>query len=333
MVFQSLKRRGYVEQPTPLQKLRRFAEKLNGANLWIKRDDLLPFGGNKTRKLDYLMQEAVEAGADTVITASTNQCCHNGILLLAANREGMKSRLIMESWGRPEYDFSCSPEREMYRLAGAEQVETISDLPSGPVEEIPLARKMAEEVRREGKIPWFIARGGAGPLGSCGYVRAAEEMVRQWGSEEPAAVVCPCGLGGTQAGLIVGLKRSGCKTRVYGIGVTGKSTAVMEQSVREQCRELTDFLEMERVPEDAVCCIEGFAGDGYALPYKKQYECMQLLAETEGIFTDPVYSGKTLAGLVGLLECGKLDPKQKTVFLHTGGMNLYYDFSSLKGLG
>ena len=87
MKFSSIPRRGYVQQPTPLQKLPRFSEALGGAELWIKRDDLLPFGGNKLRKMDYLMEQAVQMGADTVITASTNQCCHNGILLLLGNRE------------------------------------------------------------------------------------------------------------------------------------------------------------------------------------------------------------------------------------------------------
>ena len=333
MVFQTLKRRGYVQQPTPLQPLFRFGEKLAAGEVWIKRDDLLPFGGNKTRKLDYLMQEAVDAGADTVITASTNQCCHNGILMLAANREGMKCRVVMESWGNPDYRFEQSPERELYRLAGAEQVETTAELPAGPVECLTPAQKMAEAVKKSGKTPWFISRGGAGPLGSCGYVLAAEEMAGQWGNDEPDAIVLPCGLGGTQAGLVVGLARLGCRTKVYGIGVTGKSREVMEQSVREQCRELTEFLGISQVPEESVRCVEGFSGAGYARPYQNQYDCMRILAETEGIITEPVYSGKALAGFVGLIEDGILDRDQKLIFLHTGGMSLYYDFSSLKELG
>ncbi|MDY3619530.1 1-aminocyclopropane-1-carboxylate deaminase/D-cysteine desulfhydrase [Agathobaculum sp.] len=328
MKFSSIPRRGYVQQPTPLQKLPRFSEALGGAELWIKRDDLLPFGGNKLRKMDYLMEQAVQAGADTLITASTNQCCHNGILLLLGNREGMKTQVIMEAWGDPSYRFEQSPEHALYRLAGVERVETVTELPAGPVENMPLAQRMAEEARAKGRTVYFMPRGGAGALGSCGYVGAALELAEQWGEAAPDAVVCPCGLGGTQAGLTVGLHMLGSKTRVIGIGVTGKSEAEMCASVRAQCDELTAFLGLPPVPEAAVRCVDGYAGGGYAKPSAEQYKAMQLLAQTEGVLTDPVYSGKALYGLAGLVRSGELPAGSRAVLVHTGGMNLYYDYQS-----
>ena len=331
MKLDELKSRGYVKEATPIQKLSRFSKAVGGPEIWIKRDDLLPFGGNKTRKLDYLMQEAVDAGADTVITASTNQCCHNGILLLMANAEGMKTQIIMESWGDPSYTFDNAPEKELYRLAKANLVICDPAFPAGSVEKLPKAIEMAEKVRSEGGKPWFISRGGAGPLGSCGYVKAAFELAEQAKDlKETDAIVVPCGLGGTQAGLIVGLHMLGCKTTVYGIGVTGKAKKDMEESVFEQCNAITQLLGVQPMHREAVVCIDGYAGDGYAKPFQEEYEAMQLLAETEGILTDPVYSGKALTGLVGLCRENVFSKEQKVIFLHTGGMNLYYDFSSFE---
>jgi D-cysteine desulfhydrase len=329
MKLEELKRRGYVKEATPLQKLENFSKLAGGPEIWIKRDDLLPFGGNKTRKLDYLMQEAVDAGADTVITASTNQCCHNGILLLMANHEGMKTQVIMESWGDPSYTFENAPEKELYKLAGADLVVSDPAFPAGPVDKLPKAVEMAEKVRSKGGKPWFISRGGAGPLGSCGYVRAAYELAQQWGDTPADAVVVPCGLGGTQAGLVVGLHMLGAKTKVYGIGVTGKTKDEMESSVYAQCNDITEFLGIGQVPRENVICVEGYSGDGYAKPFAEEYDVMKRLASSEGILTDPVYSGKTLTGLAGLCGKGVFHKGQKVVFLHTGGMNLYYDFSTL----
>ena len=332
MQFDKIAKRGFVVDPTPLQELKHFSKELGDAQIWIKRDDLLPFGGNKVRKMDYLIEEALQAGADTLITASTNQCCHNGILLLLANREGMKSKIIMETWGDTSYQFSSSPEYELYRLAGNPEVHATSAFPSGPVDAMPLALEIAHRVQEEGGKPWFISRGGEGPLGACGYVNAAVELVRQFGNRIPDVLVCPCGLGGTQAGLIVGLRMLGCPTKVIGIGVTGKSKAVMEQSIAEQCLALTNFLDLPLVSNDWICCVEGFAGEGYAKPFAAQYQSMSMLTQTEGILTDPVYSGKALFGLIELIRRGALDRAERIVFLHTGGMSLYYDFHTLRPL-
>ena len=249
--WQDIPRRGYVTRPTPLEELARFSEKA-GVRVRVKRDDLLPLGGNKIRKLDYLIEEAVQAGADTLITASTNQCCHNSMTALLAAREGMACRVIMESWGDTRYRYETAANHAMMELCGPEETAVVTDLPSGPVEDMPEARRMAEAARTAGKKPWFLSRGGSGPLGALGYVRCAAELIGQWGEvprvghDPPEAVICPCGIGGTQAGLTVGLRLLGCRIPVVGIGVTGKGREDMERSVRSQCRELTDFLERSR---------------------------------------------------------------------------------------
>lgn len=321
--------RGYVAAATPLEELPRFSEQI-GTRIRIKRDDLLPLGGNKMRKLDYLMEDALRAGADTLITASTNQCCHNSMLALLANREGLKCKVIMESWGDTRYRYETAANHEMMELCGPEQVAVVTDVPSGPVEAMPLAQRMAEETRHAGGTPYFMPRGGAGALGAVGYVRCAAELLEQWGEDVPDAVVCPCGIGGTQAGLTVGLRLLGSEVPVIGIGVTGKDRPTMEQSVRQQCRELTEFLEADPIAEDAVSCVEGYSGGGYGQSCAPQREVMGLLARSEGILTDPVYSGKALYGLCGIAKAEDRPGPGGLVFLHTGGLQLFYDFTDLK---
>ncbi|MBD5147486.1 MAG: pyridoxal-phosphate dependent enzyme [Oscillibacter sp.] len=259
------------------------------------------------------------------MTASTNQCCHNSMTALLAAREGMACRVIMESWGDVRYRYETAGNHAMMELCGPEETAVVTDPPSGPVEDMPEARRMAEEARASGKTPWFLSRGGSGPLGALGYVRCAGELVDQWGEDLPEAVVCPCGIGGTQAGL----RLLGCPVPVVGIGVTGKSGADMERFVRSQCRELTDFLETDPIPEEAVRCLDSCAGGGYGKPCREQIEWMRALASSQGILTDPVYSGKALYGLCGLAAKGEYAGPGGLVFLHTGGLQLFYDFSSL----
>ena len=137
-IWQEIPKKGYVSQPTPLEELVRFLEKA-GVRVRIKRDDLLPLGGNKIRKLDYLMEEAVRAGADTIITASTNQCCHNSMTVLLAAREGMACRVIMESWGDTRYRYETASNHTKIEFCGSEEVSVEMSLPSGPVEAMPEA--------------------------------------------------------------------------------------------------------------------------------------------------------------------------------------------------
>jgi len=333
MKFEEIKRRGYVTEPTPLVSLERFSKALGSVHIFMKRDDLLPYGGNKLRKMDYILEDAAEKKADVLITASTNQCCNNSIMILLGNREGMESRLIMETWGDPSYEYKSAVNYEMFRLSGAKDVKVTAEPPSGPVDTMKIAAEEAEKVKTEGKIPYFVARGGAGPLGACGYVGCAGEIRDQTKALDISALICPCGIGGTQAGLIEGFRHFGVTIPVYGIGVTGKTEEAMEESVLNQTNELSAFLDDGDVKDDLIHCIDGYAGEGYGKASSEQYEIMKLLAETEGILTDPVYSGKALYGLAGMIRKGMFRDGSNVIFLHTGGLLLYYDFSLLKGIG
>jgi D-cysteine desulfhydrase len=328
----SFPRRGYVQTETPLEELHAFS-RLLGVRVRCKRDDLLPLGGSKIRKFDYLMEQAVEEGADTIVTASTNQCCHNSLLALLAGREGMRCRLIMESWGDPDYRFETAPNRKFFSLCGADEIAVVPDVPAGPVESMPAAKQMAEAVRQAGGRPYFMPRGGSAPLGNLGYVRCALEIAAQCGRDLPSAVLCPCGIGGTQAGLVVGFRMLGLDVPVLGVGVTGKRAREMEDSVARQCGELTDLLGEEPVGREEVRCLDGYAGDGYGRASAEQERVMGLLARSEGILTDPVYSGKTLLGLEGVARSRQYAGEGGLLFLHTGGLQLFYDFSCLEERG
>ena len=208
----AIPRRNYITRRTPLQKLANLSRALGGtADIYIKRDDQLPFGGNKARKLEFLFQEAVDQAADTIVTASTVQCNHNLMALLMANMEGMKTELILEYWAKADYEYSRDPSRHLYEFAGVSKTVSCGDPVAGPLHTMALALKMKEDLEAQGRKPYILARGGTCPLGNCGYILCAEELISQ--SKEMNIdfdhVVCPSGTGGTQAGLILGFEQAG----------------------------------------------------------------------------------------------------------------------------
>ncbi|HML36145.1 MAG TPA: pyridoxal-phosphate dependent enzyme, partial [Bacillota bacterium] len=218
----AIPRRNYIKQPTPLQKMANLSQALGGeVEIYIKRDDLLPFGGNKARKLEFLFREAVDQKADTIITASTVQCNHNLMALLMANTEGMETQLILENWAKADYEYARDPNRHLYEFGGVTKTVTCGDPVTGPLHTMALAQQMKADLEAQGKKPYILARGGTCPLGNCGYVLAAEELMDQ--AEEMGLafdyVICPSGTGGTQAGLILGLEQAHCPASVIGISV------------------------------------------------------------------------------------------------------------------
>lgn len=331
MKFAHLSKLGFVSSPTPLESCSRFGQAVGHSNIWIKRDDLLPHGGNKARKLDYILAQAVSQKADTIITASTNQCNHNFMTLMMGRSLGMKTQIIMESWGEPSYEYSKAANRVLYELGDVERVEIIATLPTGPVEKMPLVLQMAEEVKQKGGTPFLMPRGGMGPLGACGYIQCVQELQQQYMQEPADVIVCACGLGGMQAGLLMGIAMLGLPTRVIGVGVTSKTSEEMEQSVYFQCCEIAQFLE-DAIPilPKQVFCVDEYSLSGYAKPDSGTVKAINQLAQTEGILADPVYSGKALAGLIGLLQSGKISDEEKVVFIHSGGLSSYYNYSKIK---
>lgn len=308
-------RRVYVAQPTPIEPMANLSADLGGAELFVKRDDLLPLagGGSKTRKLEYLVQAALDAGADTLVTCGAVQSNHCRLTASAAAREGLGCHLILEERVAGSYSIDAGGNNYTFALLGATSVV----VPDGcvPQEE---ARAMAR-LRAEGKRPFWIAGGGSTELGSLGYARAALEVLqytRQHGAFD--AIVLCSGSGGTHAGMLAGLRAAGDRTPILGISTRAAAEA-QAAKIHALTSATSKLIGGGAVERDDVLVRDGYVGPGYSLPTEGMAEAIQLFARRESIFLDPVYTGKAAAGLIDLVRSGELGAGKKVLFLHTGG--------------
>jgi len=308
-----------AQAPTPLEPMQRLSELLGGPNLWIKRDDCtgLATGGNKTRKLEYLMADALAQGADTVITQGATQSNHARQTAAAAARLGMQCHLILEDrTGYRHDDYRRSGNVLLDQLFGAR----LSEVPAGTDMDAAMAQ-LADQLRGEGHVPYVIPGGGSNALGALGYVTCALELAEQANHMGLAIdlLVTATGSAGTQAGLVAGLEGARTGIPVLGIGVRAPKPA-QEQRVFALAAQTADLLGVPgAVSREAVVANCDYVGDGYGLPTAGMIEAVTTLARSEGILLDPVYSGKAMAGLIDLVRKGELRPGQNIVFLHTGG--------------
>ncbi|MGB7447495.1 MAG: D-cysteine desulfhydrase [Ornithinimicrobium sp.] len=320
-------RRRYTVGRTPIEPLRRLSEHLGGPDIYIKRDDLLGLsaGGNKTRKLEFLMADALAQGADTIITTGAVQSNHCRLTLSAAVKEGLTCHLLLEERVEGSYTEDGSGNNLLFRLLGAESIQVVpggSDLRAG-MEEI------AERVRRDGGTPYIVPGGGSNALGALGYVACAEEILAQ--SFEMSLpidhVVCSSGSGGTHAGLVAGFYGNQSGVPVTGISVRaprGPQEAKLHALSNETSRLLAD--DGREVPTEAFEVEDGYVGPGYSLPTDEMTEAIQLFARLEGVLLDPVYTGKTAAGLIGLVQQGRFAKDSTVLFIHTGGSPALYAY-------
>jgi D-cysteine desulfhydrase len=312
-------RRRYSAGPTPIEPLARLAEHLGGPNLYVKRDDLLGLaaGGNKTRKLEFLVADALARGADTLVTCGAVQSNHCRLTLAAAVREGLRCRLVLEERVPGSYHPEASGNHFLYRLLGAEHIRVVeagTDL-AGAMQEV------ADEVASEGRRAYVIPGGGSNALGALGYVACAREIVQQAFEAGMAfdSLVCASGSGGTHAGLVAGLAASGAGLPVTGISVRHPRER-QEAWITQLAAEVRTLLGGgPALPDDAVVVEDGYVGEGYSLPTPAMREAVQTLARLEGILLDPVYTGKAMAGLLDLVRQGRFRQGENVLFLHTGG--------------
>lgn len=329
MDLSRLPRRHYTNGPTPIERLPRLTAQLGGPEIFIKRDDMLGLagGGNKTRKLEFLVADALRSGADTLITCGAVQSNHCRLTLAAAVREGLKCRLVLEQRVPDSYRKDASGNNLLYHLLGAEDISVVS----GDADVGAAMDEVADSVRSAGGVPYIIAGGASEPLGATGYVVCANEVVDQAFELGMSfdAVVCASGSGGTHAGLLVGLLARRSRARVVGISVRHAADR-QRARIRELAHTTTDFLDMGiQVPDDSVICIDDYVGPGYSLPTDEMVEAVRLLASTEGVLLDPVYTGKAMSGLIGLCRRGYFHSGEKILFIHTGGVPGLYAYSSL----
>ncbi len=320
-------RRRYTPFATPLEFMPRFSEALaascpggKGPNVWIKRDDMLGLfpGGNKTRKLEFLMADALAQGADTIVTCGAPQSNHCRITLAAAVKEGLKCRFVIEERVPDSYDENASGNNFMFRLL---DVEAITVVPGGSNMAEAMA-KVAADVAAEGRKAYIIPGGGSNAIGGLGYVACAQELQQQLFDQGVRIdrVIVGSGSSGTHGGLVAGFLGNNIRIPITGIGVS-RDPADQAPLVRKEARAVLDLLGLDLpLPDDAVECVGGFWQPKYSVPNARMVEAVQMLARTEAIPLDPVYTGKIMAGLIGLAREGVLRAGENVLFLHTGGL-------------
>lgn len=306
--------------PTPLEPMENLSRHLGGPKLWMKRDDAtgLSTGGNKTRKLEYLMADALAQGADVVITQGATQSNHARQTAAAAAKLNLACHILLEDrTGYTDPAYTRSGNVLMDKLHGA----TVSRRPGGADMQAEM-EALAAELRASGKRPYVIPGGGSNPVGALGYVGAALELVAQ-ASELGLRidhVVHATGSAGTQAGLVAGLVGLNSGIPVLGIGVRAPREK-QEANVLALAQRTAAHLGLPEgtVRAEHVVANCDYVGQGYGIPTAGMVEAVKLLAEKEGILLDPVYSGKGMAGLIDLIGQGRFGAEENVVFIHTGG--------------
>lgn len=311
----SLPRFKLATLPTPLDQAPRLSDEL-GVRVLIKRDDLTGFalGGNKARKLEFLIADALENNADVVVTGGGPQSNHARMTAAAARKAGMDAALVF--FGTPPSESNGN--LLLDQIFGAEIIYTYSD-DRGQTE--PTILRVAEELRTSGRNPYVIPRGGSTALGCISYMLAGQELLEQFAAQliTPDAIVVATGSGGTHAGILAGLKYLKAAIPVYGITVSRPLPEIAPR-IGALVRETSEFLQTPLPLEAADVVIEdAYLGSGYGIITPEARTAIQQVARLEGIFLDPVYTGKAMAGLFDLVRRGILARGSTTVFWHTGG--------------
>jgi len=320
-------RRRYTATPTPLEPLPRFTAWLalqcpegRRPEIWIKRDDQLGLfpGGNKTRKLEFLVADALQQGADTLVTCGAPQSNHCRITLSAAVKEGLRCRFVIEERVPGSFREDASGNHFLFRLLGVESLRVVpggSDMAAALHEE-------ADTLARGGRRAYVIPGGGSNAVGGLGYVACVQELLQQWSAQGLSIdhVIVGSGSSGTHGGMLAGFLGHRVRARLTGIDVS-RDPDQQVPLVRSEAQAVLDLLGVAiDVPDDAVHCVGGYWQPKYSVSNARMVEAVQVLARTEGVLVDPVYTGKVMAGLIGLARAGTFRDGERVLFMHTGGL-------------
>jgi len=321
--FEGVDRLTLSHLPTPLEYAARLTQTLKGPQIWIKRDDLtgLAFGGNKTRKLDFFMADALKKGSDCIVTIGPLHSNHVRTTAAAARACGL------DCYGVLLGDPPPFPKGNLLldHILGLNCI-----FMSGAMNTLPpdvIHRKIQElinQLKKEYRRPYLIPGGGSGPLGELGYCLAVEEIykqAREFGIPLDHLIVA-VGSRGTIAGLLLGIARLNLGTEVTGIavGIKGTCEALGIPPPDKMAAESGKLIALDlRLPMTNYKILYDYAGERYGLPTKSGIEAIKLAARTEALFLDPVYTGKAMAGLVDLIRKGYFTQKDTVIFIHTGG--------------
>ncbi|MHC8605513.1 D-cysteate sulfo-lyase [Arenicellales bacterium IMCC58067] len=305
--------------PTPLERMDRLSEALGGPEIWIKRDDCtgLSTGGNKTRKLEFLMAEAQAEGADLVMTQGATQSNHARQTAAFAARLGMDCHILLEDrTGYKDENYNHNGNVLLDVLHGATYETRNTGLDMNAEME-----SVAENFRRQGKRVYTIPGGGSNTTGALGYANCALELVGQANDRGLVIdhIVHATGSTGTQAGLVTGLKALNANIPVMGISVRAAKEA-QEENVFKLATATADVLGCPGVVSaQDITANSDYVGEGYGLPTEAGIDAIRMFAKLEGLLLDPVYSSKGAAGLIDLIRKGHYKKGERVVFLHTGG--------------
>ena len=327
MNFTKFPRRTYLQGPTPIESMPRLSKALGGdINLYVKRDDLLPGsgGGNKTRKLEFCIADAMEQGADSIITCGAVQSNHCRLTASWSAKEGLDCHLVLEERVEGSYKKEASGNNFLFELLDVKTIEVVKGGSDMMVE----MNKKAEELKSQGKVPYIVPGGASNAIGATGYAVCAEETMIQLNQMriDVDHIILPSGSAGTHAGMVVGMAGVSGNIDISGVNVS-RPKDVQEEIVYKLTLETAERLMIKgRVAREDIVCYDQYVGPGYSLPTDSMVEAVKLFAKTEAILLDPVYSGKTAAGLIDLVRKGTFAKGSNVLFLHTGGSPALYAY-------
>ena len=314
--------------PTPLERLDRLTRELGGPEIWIKRDDCtgLSTGGNKTRKLEFLMAEAEAEGADMVMTQGATQSNHARQTAAFAAKLGMGCHILLEDrTGSRDPSYTGNGNVLLDHLHGA-----TTEGREGGADMAAEMEAVAERLRKEGRKVYTIPGGGSNPTGALGYVNCAFELIGQANDRGLVIdrIIHATGSAGTQAGLVAGLRAINANVPLLGIGVRAPRPK-QEENVHALAVATAEKIGAAGVVrrEDVVANCD-YVGEGYGIPTTGGLEAIAMFAEMEGILLDPVYSAKGAAGLIDLIRKGWIEKGERVVFVHTGGSAALFGYAA-----
>lgn len=323
-VIASFPRLSLTPLPTPLEYAPNLTKYLGGPQIYIKRDDLtsLAFGGNKTRKLEFLLPQAVNEGADTIITLGGVQSNWVRQTIAGAKKLGMNAVAVLEGEMPAQYQGNLL----LDNIMGAKLIYSPNinqELEDQEIQGIfPITGKIADDYREKGFHPFLMPLGGATPLGCLGYINAVDELNSQLQARGIQAdyLIAATGTGGTQAGIECGLRLSNSKTKMLGISVS-HHTQPKEDEIAALCNDTLDLAGYtgRRFDQQEISVNYDYIGEGYGAVTQQALEAIRIAAETEGLILCHTYAGKAFAGMIDLIRKGILTQEHTVIFLHTGG--------------
>jgi L-cysteate sulfo-lyase len=315
-MIENFKRVSLGHFPTPVEHLKSISDYLGGPQIFVKRDDCtgLATGGNKTRKLEFILADAIDKNADLVVTVGAIQSNHARQTAAACAKLGLKCLIVLEQRlkNAPEI-YMSSGNVFLNKVFGAEMILCP---PDRDVKDY--ADEIMEEKKHSGENPYFIPVGGSNHLGELGYIECMREIIENQNKDIFTHIVLATGSGGTHAGLVAGKTIFQSEIKVIGISIKDNKSN-QEERVYQLATNSLKYVNSSAPNREDVFVDDSYVGPGYAEPTDGMRKALSLMATREGILLDPVYSGKAFDGLIGLVRSNFFKTTDKVLFLHTGG--------------